>query len=341
VDEDDSLPAMVRFGSAAMLLSLLGLACQALPGGQAEVTAAASSGETAEPPDTGKAAAPELEARPKHGDPNRSYSLPFVRDPTTEHPEDRAHGFLRELTRDNAAFAKSHDARFFKPFVDEQKPRATVIACSDSRVQSPAFDATPENDLFTIRNIGNQLTTAEGSVDYGIEHLMTPVLLIVGHSGCGAVKAAMGDFSREPETIRHELQTLQVAPAASEKTATARGRDKSRPVEGQAWIDAVIANVHHQVAAALASYSERVAARDLMVVGAVYDFRNDMRQGFGKLNIVDVNGHGGAAQITAFLRAIDDRLPSGDGAAPSIMPTSAASAAHDRAPTALAPTQIH
>ena len=44
--------------------------------------------------------------------------------------------------------------------------------------------------MFSIRNIGNQIVTSEGSVDYGVRVLKTPYLMVVGHSGCGAIKAA-------------------------------------------------------------------------------------------------------------------------------------------------------
>ena len=49
---------------------------------------------------------------------------------------------------------------------------------------------SPDNDLFMVRNIGNQMATAEGSVEYGVRHLHTPLLLIIGHAACGAIKAA-------------------------------------------------------------------------------------------------------------------------------------------------------
>ena len=65
-------------------------------------------------------------------------------------------------------------------------------------------------------------------------------------------------------------------------------------------------NVNHQVATALDMFADRVTERELIVVGAVYDFRNDMKQGYGSLNIVNVNGHTEPAKIAAFVKAIDD-----------------------------------
>jgi len=143
-----------------------------------------------------------------------------------------------------------------------------------------ALDAHPDNDLFVIRNIGNQMATASGSVAYGIHHLHTPLLLIVGHSGCGAVKAASGDYASEPANIRGELDTMQVP-------------------KGQSGIEGVLHNVHQQVRRAMSEYEEDVMSGRLVVVGAVYDFRNDMKQGQGKLNVVNINGETDPRRVSA------------------------------------------
>ena len=73
-----------------------------------------------------------------------------------------------------------------------QHPWATVLTCSDSRVSpSWVFDTTP-GELFVIRNAGNTaFTEAIASVEYGVSVLKTPLLMVMGHSGCGAVTAAM------------------------------------------------------------------------------------------------------------------------------------------------------
>lgn len=194
------------------------------------------------------------------------------------------------LLTDNQTFAKSRSAAYFQPFLKGQKPRATVVTCSDSRVHTHAFDKTPDNDLFMVRNIGNQLPTAEGSVEYGVHHLHTPLLIFVGHSGCGAIKAAMSDYSSESPAIRKELDTLTI--------------DKDGSVT-----QGVLRNVDNQVKAAMAKFTDEVADNKLAVVGAVYDFRNDLRQGFGKLVITNVNGESNPARFrtSPLLPATDGR----------------------------------
>jgi carbonic anhydrase len=223
----------------------------------------------------------------------RKFSVPFAAEASQEDPLAQTRRYFQGLMSDNNAYVREHDAGFFKAFAGAQKPRATVLACSDARVQSTAFDATPENDVFFVRNIGNQIANGEGSIEYGVHHLKTPVLLVLGHTGCGAVKAAMGDYSKESEAIRRELDPLKVPKKGGEKE-----------IEAAAWLDGVVANVHAQVARALEKFEEEVSSGSLTVVGAVYDFRNDMRQGFGKVTIVDVNGNAEPARIQAFERGV-------------------------------------
>ena len=144
-------------------------------------------------------AEPEKEHAAKRAESGRTFALPFVREPNEEDPADRARGFLRELVKDNAAFVRGHDTKYFKPFADSQKPRATLVTCSDSRVQSHAFDASPDNDLFTIRNIGNQIATARrvgpvrrrASEDSAPRH-PGPFGLRRGQGGDGRLFAAAG-----------------------------------------------------------------------------------------------------------------------------------------------------
>lgn len=189
-------------------------------------------------------------------------------------------GIVDNLLRDNDEFAKSHNAAYFKPLSTGQMPRATVVTCSDSRVHTHAFDKTPDGDLFMVRNIGNQLATAEGSVEYGVHHLDTPLLIFVGHSSCGAIKAASGNYAKESRAIKRELDSIRIA-------------------KGVANMEGVRTNVNNQVAAALKKFSHEVRQGELTVIGAVYDFANDLGQGFGKLSVINLNGETDRARIKA------------------------------------------
>jgi len=186
---------------------------------------------------------------------------------------------LAHLLRDNADFVGAHEEGYFETFESHQHPKATLITCSDSRVHMHAFDHEPDDDLFVIRNIGNQVDITPGSIAYGIVHLETPLLLIVGHVHCGAVKAALGDYSSEPPAIRRELDGLHLAL-----------RGDTEGTFDERWLRGVVSNVRQQVRFAVAEYPERVAAGDLAVVGTVYDFADELGEGRGRLVVVDING---------------------------------------------------
>ncbi len=182
-----------------------------------------------------------------------------------------AQKFIKEILAENAAYDKVKGEKFFQELANGQHPRATVVTCADSRVQTNMLDKTPEGDLFMVRDIGNQIATAKGSVEYGVNHLASSLLLVIGHSKCGAIAAASGDYSKLEPAIQKELDTIKIG-------------------KGVANIDGVKTNVNQQVAAALEDFGDKVKEGHLLVLGAVYDFADDMKQGAGKLNIINVNG---------------------------------------------------
>lgn len=92
---------------------------------------------------------------------------------------------------------------------DGQKPFAVVVTCSDSRDIPEIYFDQKLGDIFVIRNAGNISDQATlGSIEYAVEHLKTPLVLVVGHSKCGAVTAAVngGEF---PENLNFIVETIQ------------------------------------------------------------------------------------------------------------------------------------
>jgi carbonic anhydrase len=259
----------------------------------AEVIAKAS-GKAAEPAHAGAASTHTDSHDLPAGSGSAKFAVPFAWESSPTEPLSVARAFLGEALRDNRTHS-NQGVKVFAEYRDEQKPRATVVTCADSRVHTGAFDATPENDVFLIKNIGNQIGNAEGSVEYGVAHLGTPVLLVIGHTGCGAVKAALGDLSKQSKAVRAELEHMKLPKPEA-------GKDEKD--EKAVWAEAVIANVHQQVKSAVRTFGERVQQGNLTVVGAVYDFRNDLGNGIGKLTIVDVNGNDEPERMKAFVAAL-------------------------------------
>ena len=191
---------------------------------------------------------------------------------------------LLEANRD---FVKGHSKDYFLPFIKGQTPKATILGCADSRVHTNAIDPHPDGDLFFVRNIGNQLDPVLGSIEYGVRHLHTPLLLILGHTMCGAVKAAMQDYSEMSPAIKTELDNLHVPLGDPDNAALV--------------LDSVEHNINHQVEQALKYFDDELNQKKLIVIGAVYDFRNDYHQGYGRMVIVNVNGLNDAKTIKEVL----------------------------------------
>jgi carbonic anhydrase len=195
-----------------------------------------------------------------------------------------AQAIIKDIQSDNKTYIAAHKASFFQELTKGQHPRATVVTCSDSRVHTNMLDRTPEGDLFMVRNIGNQLSTSKGSVQYGVNHLASSLLIFIGHSSCGAIKAASGDYSNLEQEIKEELGTISIK-------------------KGVTNIDGVKTNVNNQVALALKEWADKVKNNELLIVGAVYDFADDMKLGAGKLNIININGNTQASKIAESLSA--------------------------------------
>lgn len=193
----------------------------------------------------------------------------------------KVRALVKDVLSSNTKFRGKYKKKHFEPFLDAQHPRATVVTCSDSRVHTHAFSQDPDGDLFMIRNIGNQMSTAEGSVEYGVHHLHTPLLVFLGHSACGAIKAASGEYGSESEPIKRELDTIKIP----------KGIDN---------LSGVKMNVDNQVSGALRKFESYVKSGKLTIIGAVYDFKDSMGKGYGTLNIINVNGMTDTNKIREF-----------------------------------------
>jgi carbonic anhydrase len=201
--------------------------------------------------------------------------------------------YIRKIVNGNEAFMKNHEEDYFIDHGDSQNPLITLVCCSDSRVHANALLHDPVNTIFVVRNIGNQLQTATGSVEYGIYHLKTPILAFLGHSDCGAIKAVMKGYFNEPPAIYHELDTL---PRTLQKSYI----DHPREFVKKLYFN-IISNINFQVDSAIGKFSNLVENGSLTIIGGYYDFRNDFNQGFGKLILINVNGINDKNEINNYL----------------------------------------
>ena len=73
-----------------------------------------------------------------------------------------------------------------------QHPYALIIGCSDSRVPPEIIFNSDLGELFVVRTAGNVVdSVCMGSIEYGAEHLHIPLIIVLGHEGCGAVQATV------------------------------------------------------------------------------------------------------------------------------------------------------
>lgn len=110
------------------------------------------------------------------------------------------------------------DARREDLFKNGQKPFAVILCCSDSRVPPEIIFDQGLGDIFVVRVAGNVVdSVALGSIEYGVEHLGSPLLMVLGHSNCGAVKAtvdggeAPGSISAIVNTIKPSVDKMRAA----------------------------------------------------------------------------------------------------------------------------------
>jgi len=98
---------------------------------------------------------------------------------------------LDELLKGNIDFSLKNKDELIK-HVDGQNPKAIVITCSDSRVIPEFIFNRKIGEIFVIRVAGNVTIDPSilASIEYGVDYLNIPLLIILGHSNCGAVKAA-------------------------------------------------------------------------------------------------------------------------------------------------------
>jgi len=108
---------------------------------------------------------------------------------------------LKKLMEGNARFVKGQvkaggrRPEDFKPLAKAQYPEAIIVSCSDSRVAPEILFDTGVGDIFVIRVAGNVVygsgVMVKGSIEYAVAELNVPLIMVLGHSACGAVKAAV------------------------------------------------------------------------------------------------------------------------------------------------------
>lgn len=188
---------------------------------------------------------------------------------------------LKKLIDGNARFVETKQAQKDvgnnrrTELAKGQHPFAVILSCSDSRVPPEHVFDQGLGDIFVVRVAGNVADPIElGSVEYAVEHLGTPLILVLGHQMCGAVKATV-DGGTPGGNIDSIIR--KIAPAVKKAKAQVKEKDK--------LLDAAILENTKQTAEALTKKSAII--RHLVEEGKVKIAAGVYNMTTGKVELVD------------------------------------------------------
>lgn len=197
--------------------------------------------------------------------------------------------YLPELFERNRAWAArrvSGDAGFFRRLCDIQRPDYLWIGCSDSRVPANEVVGLAPGELFVHRNVANVVSAGDRNcmavVEYAIEALGVPHLVVCGHYGCGGVQAAL------------EGTDLPLVSSwlASVRDVAGRHRDELDSIEDPAARRArlcelnVAAQVKHLAASSVVSAAV-TNGRTVMIHGWIYDLQDGLLRDLGVTTLLE------------------------------------------------------
>lgn len=170
---------------------------------------------------------------------------------------------------DESRFPRLDPSRRGQTFADGQQPIAAVLGCADSRVPVEAVFDQGIGDLFVIRVAGNVADVDEiGTIEYGVGHLNIPLVVVLGHTKCGAVTAVA-----EGAKLHGHLAKLvdNIAPAVADVKQRDPEAVGNRLV--RLSIRANVLQSMHDLITGSAELTAAVRAGRVRVVGAVYDLQ--------------------------------------------------------------------
>lgn len=169
------------------------------------------------------------------------------------------HALIDRLTQGNRQYRNTLDKALLEQTAEHgQHPYAIIICCSDSRVIPEQIFHVGIGDLFVIRVAGNVLDRHQlGSIEYAAAHLGCQFIVLLGHTKCGAVSAALSGHSEG--FISYIVDDILDA-VGDERDADSACRK----------------NVLHGVSRIKTDLSEHPEIKDLQVFGAIYDIKTGM-----------------------------------------------------------------
>ncbi len=168
--------------------------------------------------------------------------------------------------------------------VEGQYPFAIVLGCSDSRVPLELIFDQGLGDLFVVRVAGNIVAPSQaGSIEFAAQRFGTPLVVIMGHSGCGAVEATIDEVLKPTALLSPNLEQVvsRIRPAVN--SLLEEDPEISRESLSDRAVRTNVAMMTARLTWESALLKDRVAAGRLVVVGAEYALETGAR-GFFRLS---------------------------------------------------------
>lgn len=156
---------------------------------------------------------------------------------------------------------------------DGQKPFAAILSCMDSRAAAEIVFDQGIGDIFNIRIAGNVISEhVLGSLEYAVEVAETPLIVILGHTNCGAIKGACDQVTMGNLTgLLHHIQ-----PAVAAETSVLENRTS----QNQEFVDKVtllhLQNVREAMLSESRHIQDAVTSGKILVETAIYDVATGM-----------------------------------------------------------------
>ena len=164
----------------------------------------------------------------------------------------------------------SDDARRYR-LMPRQEPFAIIIGCSDARVPAEIIFDQGLGDLFVIRVAGNIIAPSQvGSVEFAVEQFGTPLVVVLGHSGCGAIEATLEQLERPSDNRSPNLRSIvdRISPSVQPLLATELRQDRAGLMA--AAVRANIGASVNQLRHGSRILENLIDSEELLVVGAEY-----------------------------------------------------------------------
>lgn len=186
---------------------------------------------------------------------------------------DRLREGNRRFAEGNESLHSIADPKKRKTLIERQDPFAIILGCSDSRAPAEILFDHGLGDLFVIRVAGNIVAPSQiGSIEFAVERFGTSLVVVLGHSKCGAIQATLEELAQPRENRSSNLRSIvkRISPSVEPLLQTDL-RNNPAELMRKAVRANVIASVEN-LQSGSPILTELVEKDKLQIIGAEYSF---------------------------------------------------------------------